>query len=60
MLIIHGTDDPLVPLAAALEHHKLVPQSEMLIVQANHFMAFQHPELFSLPGGAAVVILRPM
>jgi pimeloyl-ACP methyl ester carboxylesterase len=46
MLIIHGIKDPLVPLSAALEHHRLVPQSELLLLPADHFMAFLRPELF--------------
>ncbi len=31
MLIIHGIDDALVPIAAAREHHRIVPQSEIYI-----------------------------
>ncbi len=46
MLIIHGRKDPLVPLEAALEHHRLVPQSELFILDDNHFMTFTHPEVF--------------
>ncbi|MEO8658162.1 MAG: alpha/beta hydrolase [Bryobacteraceae bacterium] len=46
MLIIHGTKDPLVPLSAALEHHRLVPQSELLLLPSDHFMAFLEPDLF--------------
>jgi pimeloyl-ACP methyl ester carboxylesterase len=49
MLIIHGTRDPLVPVAAALEHHRLVPQSELKILDDNHFMVFQRPEVVLQP-----------
>lgn len=31
MLIIHGKDDALVPIAAAREHYRIVPQSEIHI-----------------------------
>ncbi|MEE8525276.1 MAG: alpha/beta fold hydrolase [Thermoanaerobaculia bacterium] len=44
MLIIHGRGDFLVPLAAAREHHRLVPQSELMVTEAGHFMAFMAPE----------------
>ncbi|MBI4906062.1 MAG: alpha/beta hydrolase [Acidobacteria bacterium] len=47
MLIIHGRHDPLVPLAAALEHHRIVQQSELLQLDENHFMAFLKPEVFA-------------
>lgn len=39
-LIIHGTNDPLVPYAAAIEHHRLIPQSELRTFDDNHFMPF--------------------
>ncbi len=44
MLIIHGREDFLVPLAAAREHHRLVPQSELTVTDAGHFMAFMEPQ----------------
>jgi len=45
MLIIHGARDALVPLAAAQEHARLVPQSE-LAVQADegHLIPFTAPD----------------
>ena len=49
MLIIHGTRDRNVPIAAALEHHRLVPQSEIVEFDENHFMAFMHPSAFIGP-----------
>jgi membrane protein DedA with SNARE-associated domain len=45
-LIVHGEDDPLVPVAAALEHHRLVPQSELVLLPTDHFFLFRD-------GGAA-------
>jgi len=41
MLILHGEHDPLVPVAAAREHARLVPQAEVLIGSESHFMVFQ-------------------
>jgi pimeloyl-ACP methyl ester carboxylesterase/membrane protein DedA with SNARE-associated domain len=49
MLIIHGSRDPLVAPAAALEHHRLVPQSELVMLQGDHFMPFMHPEVLVAP-----------
>lgn len=36
MLILHGKEDPLVPLAVAQEHHRIVPQSELQLFNADH------------------------
>jgi pimeloyl-ACP methyl ester carboxylesterase/membrane protein DedA with SNARE-associated domain len=47
MLIIHGRRDALVPLAAALEHHRLVPQSELKLYDGGHLMLFSHPEVLA-------------
>jgi pimeloyl-ACP methyl ester carboxylesterase/membrane protein DedA with SNARE-associated domain len=49
MLIVHGRADFLVPPAAAREHHRLVPQSELLLTDAGHFMAFMSPEMLAPP-----------
>jgi len=49
MLIIHGTNDRNVPIAVALEHHRIVPQSELVVFDENHFMAFMNPSLFLDP-----------
>jgi pimeloyl-ACP methyl ester carboxylesterase len=49
MLIIHGARDPLVPIAAANEHHSLVPQSELRLLDDNHFMVFQRPFVLIQP-----------
>jgi pimeloyl-ACP methyl ester carboxylesterase/membrane protein DedA with SNARE-associated domain len=40
VLIVHGRDDFLVPAVAAREHHRLVPQSELLMLDGSHFMVF--------------------
>jgi membrane protein DedA with SNARE-associated domain len=41
MLIVHGEHDPLVPIQAAREHARLVPQSELVVTPESHFMVFQ-------------------
>ncbi len=44
-LIIHGTDDFLVPVAAAKEHHRIVPQSDLhLIPNEDHIVCIRKPE----------------
>ncbi len=44
MLILHGAEDPLVPPAAAREHHRIVPQSEWIELPGAHFHAYSEPE----------------
>jgi pimeloyl-ACP methyl ester carboxylesterase/membrane protein DedA with SNARE-associated domain len=40
MLIVHGRHDPLVPIQAAREHARIVPQSELVVTDKSHFMVF--------------------
>ena len=40
MLIIHGESDPQVPVAAAVEHHRLVPQSTLALFDGGHGLVF--------------------
>jgi pimeloyl-ACP methyl ester carboxylesterase/membrane protein DedA with SNARE-associated domain len=49
MLILHGTKDPLVPVEVAREGARLVPQSELQILDSNHFMVFQDPRPLVAP-----------
>lgn len=44
MLILHGEWDPLVPAAAAREHHRIVPHSELVMLEASHFVPFTRPD----------------
>jgi membrane protein DedA with SNARE-associated domain/pimeloyl-ACP methyl ester carboxylesterase len=44
MLIMHGKHDFLVPVEAAVEHHRLVPQSELVLSDDDHFMVFMKPD----------------
>lgn len=43
-LILHGQHDFLVPVEAAREHHRLVPQSELIVSDYDHFMVFNRFE----------------
>ncbi len=47
VLITHGSFDPLVPIEAAREHARLVPQSEFVELADNHFYVFMRPEKIS-------------
>lgn len=44
MLILHGIEDPLVPLAAAKEHHRIVPQSILKTYNADHDLIETHSD----------------
>lgn len=48
-LILHGEKDSLVPVEAALEHHRLVPQSEIVLFADDHFMLFRDTRQLALP-----------
>jgi pimeloyl-ACP methyl ester carboxylesterase/membrane protein DedA with SNARE-associated domain len=48
MLIIHGKEDPLVPVQAAEEHARLVPQAQLVVTPESHFMVFARNNM--LPG----------
>ncbi len=43
MLILHGEHDPLVPIAAAREHRRIVPQSELVTFDDGHFLLWTRP-----------------
>jgi pimeloyl-ACP methyl ester carboxylesterase/membrane protein DedA with SNARE-associated domain len=45
MLILHGSRDPLVPVEAAHEHARLVPQSKLYVYEGDHFTVFTNPGL---------------
>ena len=46
--IIHGTEDPLVPIEAAREHARIITQSEFHeLGDESHFMVFMHPDQVS-------------
>jgi pimeloyl-ACP methyl ester carboxylesterase/membrane protein DedA with SNARE-associated domain len=41
LLILHGRNDFLVPPEAAIEHHRIVPQSELVMLDTDHFFVFR-------------------
>ncbi|MGB0953163.1 MAG: alpha/beta fold hydrolase [Planctomycetota bacterium] len=47
MLILHGTEDFLVPVEAGREHHRLVPQSELIEYDDSHFLLWSRPEVIA-------------
>lgn len=49
VLILHGEDDPLVPVAAAREHHRIIPQSELVVLSGAHFHAYNSAEEVAAP-----------
>ncbi|MEL6343614.1 MAG: alpha/beta fold hydrolase [Myxococcota bacterium] len=44
LLIVHGETDPLVPVEAAREHHRIVPHSELVVLPTDHFLVFRPDE----------------
>lgn len=42
-LIVHGTDDTLVPTEAAREHHRLVPQTDLVTLDGDHLLFEKGP-----------------
>lgn len=47
LFILHGRDDPFVPLAAAQEHHRIVPQSSIQLFDAGHDLIKTHSDSVS-------------
>lgn len=47
MMILHGKEDPLVPLAVANEHYRIVPQSILKIYDADHDLVETHSDSVS-------------
>ncbi len=41
-LILHGRHDFLVPAWGAELHHELIPESKLVMMDANHFIPFTH------------------
>lgn len=46
-LILHGNHDPLVPVDAAYEHARLVPQSKLVVYDGDHFTVFTDPKMIA-------------
>lgn len=49
MLILHGHHDPLVPVTAAREHARIVPQSELILLEGGHGILFREPAVLAPP-----------
>jgi pimeloyl-ACP methyl ester carboxylesterase len=49
MLIVHGSSDTMVPVQAMREHHRIVAQSELTVVEGNHFIVFERPGAIAQP-----------
>lgn len=49
VFVVHGEHDLLVPPEAAREHHRIAPQSELVMLDGNHFLTFQRPGLLASP-----------
>jgi len=47
MLILHGHADKLVPLSAAREHHRLVPQSKLTTFDGGHGLLFYQADILA-------------
>ncbi|TVQ32379.1 MAG: alpha/beta fold hydrolase [Phycisphaeraceae bacterium] len=43
-LIIHGRSDVLTPAWGAELHHQILPDSRLVMLDANHFLPLSHPE----------------
>lgn len=43
-LVLHGRSDFLVPAWAAEEHHRLIPTSRLVMIDASHFLPVLQPE----------------
>ncbi len=44
MLVVHGVEDFLVPVEAARETARIVPQAELVELEASHFVLWTMPE----------------
>lgn len=44
VMIIHGKNDLIVSLATALEHHRILPQSELILFQGDHLLLSDQPQ----------------
>jgi membrane protein DedA with SNARE-associated domain/pimeloyl-ACP methyl ester carboxylesterase len=47
LLILHGKRDALIPVAAAREHFRIVPQSELKLYDDGHLMLFNQTRLLA-------------
>tara|TARA_R110000737_G_scaffold2923_18_gene10034 strand:+ start:142109 stop:144628 length:2520 start_codon:yes stop_codon:yes gene_type:complete len=43
-LILHGRNDPLVAASGAERHHEMMPTSQLIMLDASHFLPFMQAE----------------
>lgn len=55
MLIYHGQDDNFVPIQAAIEHARLVPQAELAVFQGGHLDIITRPAEFAAEFAAFIL-----
>ena len=48
-LIVHAEDDGLVPVEAAYEHHRIVPHSELVMLEDGHMFMISRPDITAPP-----------
>ena len=58
LLVLHGERDFLVPPAAAREHHRIAPHSELWMSPSDHFMLFRPERAREVAEHIAEFVLR--
>ena len=48
-LILHAEDDNLVPVQTAQEHHRIVPHSELQLLEEGHLFIITRPDITAPP-----------
>ena len=48
-LILHAEDDNLVPVETAREHHRILPHSELKLLEEGHLFIITRPEITAPP-----------
>ncbi len=48
-LILHAEDDNLVPVQTAREHHRIVPHSELQLLEEGHLFIITRPDITAPP-----------
>lgn len=48
-LILHAEEDGLVPVEAAYEHHRIIPQSELVMLEDGHMFMITRPDITAPP-----------
>lgn len=48
-LILHAEDDPMIPIEAAEEHFRIIPQSELVLLPGSHVFIISKPKITGSP-----------